>query len=113
MIPENRTPAHPGEVLQEEFLVPLGLTQVELAKRLEIPMQRVNEIVRGKRGITAETAWLLSQFFGTSPEFWTNLQTAYDLAKARPKRTIPRLKRGNASRKEEGTGKASATGGHR
>ena len=111
MIPENRTPAHPGEVLQDEFLVPLGLTQVELAKRLEIPLQRVNEVVRGKRGVTAETAWLLSQFFGTSPEFWTNLQTAYDLARARPKRKIPRLRRQTAGLKEKGTSRAA--GGHR
>jgi len=113
MIPEHRTPAHPGEVLQEEFLVPLGLTQVELAKRLEIPLQRVNEIVRGRRGVTAETAWLLSQFFGTSPEFWSNLQTAHDLARARPKRKIPRLRRRSASLKEKGTGRVNAAGGQR
>jgi addiction module HigA family antidote len=113
MIPENRTPTHPGEVLQAEFLVPLELTQVELAKRLEIPLQRVNEIVRGRRGVTAETAWLLSQFFGTSPEFWTNLQTAYDLARARPTKKIPRLKRRNASLKEQGTHRVSTAGGHR
>lgn len=113
MIPENRTPAHPGVILQEEFLAPLGLTQVGLAKRLEIPLQRVNEIVRGKRGVTARTAWLLSQFFGTSPEFWTNLQTAYDLARARPQRKIPRLRRRTAHLKEKGTSKARAAGGHR
>jgi addiction module HigA family antidote len=113
MIPENRTPTHPGEVLQEEFLVPLGLTQVELASRLEVPLQRVNEIVRGKRGITAETAWLLSQFFGTSPEFWTNLQTAFDLARARPKRQVPRLRRASAPLKGKHKGKSSAAGANR
>jgi antitoxin HigA-1 len=84
MIPENRIPAHPGEVLMEEFLQPLGITQVELARRLGAPIQRVNEIIQGKRGVTPETAWQLSTAFGTSPEFWLNLQGAYDLARARP-----------------------------
>lgn len=92
MIPENRIPFHPGEILREEFLQPLGLTQVELADRLGIPLQRINEVIRGKRGITAETAWLLSQLFGTSPEFWTALQSSYDLARARPKKKIARLR---------------------
>jgi addiction module HigA family antidote len=80
MIPENRIPTHPGEILLEEFLTPLGLTQVALGKHIGVPTQRVNEIVNGKRGITPETAWLFSQAFGTSPEFWLNLQSAYDLA---------------------------------
>ena len=70
MIPENRIPTHPGEILLEEFLKPMDLTQVALAKHLGIPTQRVNEIVRGKRGITPDTAWLLSQAFGTTPQFW-------------------------------------------
>ena len=83
MIPENRIPTHPGEVLLEEFLTPLGLTQVALSKHIGVPTQRVNEIVNGKRGITPETAWLFSQAFGTSPEFWLNLQSAYDLATAK------------------------------
>ncbi len=98
MIPDSRIPTHPGEVLRQEFLVPLGLSQVELARRLEVPLQRMNEIIRGKRGITAETAWLLSGLLGTSPEFWTNLQAAYDLARSRPKRRVPRLVRTGASR---------------
>ena len=85
MVPENRIPTHPGEILLEEFLIPLGLTQVALAKHLGIPVQRINEIVRGKRGITAETAWMLSQAFGTTPEFWLNLQTNYELARSKPK----------------------------
>jgi len=92
MIPENRIPTHPGEVLLEEFLVPLGITQVSLAEHLEIPVQRINEIVRGKRGITSETAWLFSQAFGTTPEFWVGLQVNYDLARSRPKRPVRRLK---------------------
>lgn len=94
MLPENRIPTHPGEVLQEDFLVPLGLTQVALAAHLGISVQRINEIVRGKRGITPQTAWLLSQAFGTTPEFWVNLQTNYDLAATRPETAVPRLKAG-------------------
>lgn len=93
MIPEHRTPTHPGEILVEEFLKPLGLTQVELARHLGVPLQRVNEVARGKRGVTAETAWLLAQAFGTSPELWINLQTAYDLARARPQRQVKRLRK--------------------
>ena len=91
MIPKNRTPVHPGEILQEEFLIPLGLTQVRLAAHLGVPVQRINEIVRGKRGVTSDTAWLLAQALGTTREFWTNLQANYDLASSRPARSIPRL----------------------
>jgi addiction module HigA family antidote len=86
MYPKNRIPTHPGEVLLEEFLIPMNISQVTLAKHLGIPIQRVNEIVRGKRGITPETAWLLSQAFGTTPELWMNLQMVYDLARSQPKR---------------------------
>ncbi len=84
MIPKNRIPAHPGEILLEEYLRPLELTQVALAKHIGVPTQRVNEIVRGKRGITPETAWLFSQVFGTTPQFWVNLQMQHDLAIKRP-----------------------------
>ena len=91
MIPKNRIPTHPGEVLLEEFLGPLGVPQTTLAAKLEISVQRINEIVNGKRGITPETAWLFAGAFGTTPEFWTNLQSAYDLARARPEKKIPRL----------------------
>ena len=91
MIPENRIPTHPGAILLEEFLDPIEMTQVALAKHLEVPIQRINEIVRGKRGITPETAWLLSQAFGTTPQFWLNLQMNHDLAKNRPKRNVPAL----------------------
>ena len=92
MIPDNRLPTHPGQILSEEFLIPLGLTQVALAGHIEVPVQRVNEIVRGKRGISPETAWLFSQAFGTSAEFWINLQTNYDLARTQPKeKRIPLL----------------------
>ena len=91
MIPENRIPTHPGVVLEEEFLAPMGLTQVALAKHLEIPTQRINELIRGKRGVTPETAWLLAGAFGTTPQFWLNLQANYDLASNRPKRAIQPL----------------------
>jgi addiction module HigA family antidote len=67
MIPENRIPSHPGEILLEEFLIPSKITQVRLAEHLDIPIQRINEIVNGKRGITPETAWLLARAFHTSP----------------------------------------------
>lgn len=91
MLPENRIPTHPGEILLEEFLKPLGLTQVAFAEHIGVPLQRVNEIVRGKRGVTPETAWLLSQALGTTPQFWLNLQSAHDLAKSRPQTPVPRV----------------------
>lgn len=93
MLPENRIPSHPGEILQEQFLVPLGLTQVALSEHLGIPVQRVNEIVRGNRGVSPETAWLLAQALDTTPEFWISLQTNYDLTVNRPSRTIAPLRR--------------------
>lgn len=88
MIPTHRTPTHPGEVLLAEFLEPMGLSQVGLASHLAVPTQRINELVRGKRGVTPDTAWLLGQAFKTSPEFWLNLQAAYDLATSRPSHNI-------------------------
>ncbi len=91
MKPENRIPTHPGVVLSQEFLVPLGVSQVALAAHIGVPVQRINELVRGKRGITPETAWLLSQALGTTPEFWVNLQAAHDLARAKPARRIEKL----------------------
>jgi addiction module HigA family antidote len=93
MIPSHRTPTHPGEVLQQEFLSPLGITQVALADHLGVSVQRINELVRGKRGISPETAWFLAQAFDTTPEFWLNLQAAYDLAEARPLRAVRRLRK--------------------
>lgn len=84
MIPSNRTATHPGIILLKEFLEPLELTQKSLAEHVGVPVQRVNEIVRGKRGITPETAWLFSEAFNTSPEFWLNLQSTHDLSVCRP-----------------------------
>jgi addiction module HigA family antidote len=79
MIPKNRVPSHPGEILLEEFLKPSGMSQVELAQKLSVPVQRINTLINGKRGITAETALLLAREFKTSPEFWMNLQAGFDL----------------------------------
>src|SRR5215471_6659613 len=70
VIPTNRKSTHPGEILLEEFLKPMGISQVAFAEHHGIPIQRINEIVKGKRGITPETAWLFSQALKTSPEFW-------------------------------------------
>ena len=91
MLPEKRTSTHPGELLLKEFLEPMEVTQTDLAKHLGIPIQRVNELVRGKRGVTPDTAWLLSKAFATSPEFWMNLQVAYDLTSVSPPKGVKRL----------------------
>jgi len=77
---QKRLPAiHPGEILLEEFLKPMGITQYRIAKDISVPARRINEIVHGKRSITANTALRLAQYFGTSPQFWLNLQAHYDL----------------------------------
>ena len=81
-IPTHRPPTHPGEMLAEEFLKPLGITQVQLAQMIKVPFQRVNLIVNGRRGITPDTALRLSHLFETSPDFWLNLQQAWDLYEA-------------------------------
>ncbi len=91
MLPKNRIPTHPGELLSEEFLKPLGVTQVAFAAHIGVPVQRVNELIRGKRGVTPQTAWLLAQALKTSPQFWVNLQSAHDLAKERPSTKIQPL----------------------
>ena len=72
-------PVHPGEILLEEFLTPLGVSQYRLAKAVDVPARRINEIVHGQRRITADTALRLSRYFGTSERFWLNLQARYDL----------------------------------
>jgi antitoxin HigA-1 len=91
MIPENRIATHPGVILSQEFLVPLGVSQVAFAAHIGVPVQRINELVRGKRGVTPETAWLLAQALDTTPEFWLNLQTAHDLARRRPATSVAQL----------------------
>lgn len=91
MIPSNRTATHPGEILLHEFLGPMGVSQKAFAAHLGIPIQRVNELIRGKRGVTPDTAWLLSEALRTSPEFWLNLQAVHDLSANRPKRHVEPL----------------------
>ena len=92
MLPKNRVPAHPGEILQRQFLEPLEITQVAFAKHIGVPTQRINEIVRGKRGVTPETAWFFAQALDTSPEFWLNLQSNHDLARTQPKAAVQKLR---------------------
>jgi len=80
MNPTNKMrPIHPGEVLREEFLVPLGVNAHALAMELRVPAPRINDIVRERRSITPDTALRLARYFGTTPQFWLNLQTSYDL----------------------------------
>ena len=81
-LPTHRAPTHPGEMLALEFLTPLGMTQVNLAERIGVPFQRVNQIVRQKRAVTPDTALRLARLFGTTAEFWLNLQQAWDLYEA-------------------------------
>ena len=78
-IPTDRVPTHPGEMLLEEFLVPMGLSQRELAKAIHVPYQRVNELVNGHRGIIPSMALRLAKYFGVSADFWMNLQLRWDL----------------------------------
>ncbi len=95
-IPTHRAPVHPGEVLREEFLEPMGLSQVELAKRLDIPFQRVNMIVNEKRAVTPDTALRLSRLFDTTVDFWMNLQLArdvYEAANAPEARSIQKIEK--------------------
>jgi addiction module HigA family antidote len=107
MLPGQRVTMHPGEVLLKEFLEPLGLTQARLARAIGVPQNRVNELVRGKRGITPETALLLSEYFRNSAEFWMNLQSAHDLTKARMQRKPSASLRGRPKVRDR-AGSASA-----
>ena len=81
-IPSNREPTHPGEMLKEEFLIPMEITQRELADSINVPYQRINELINGKRGVTPSTALRLAKYFGTTPGFWMNLQLRWDLYRA-------------------------------
>jgi antitoxin HigA-1 len=89
----KRIPSHPGEVLAEEFLKPYGLSQYRLAQAIHVPPRRINEIVKGLRGVSADTALRLARFFGTSPELWMNLQSRHDLlaAEARLRKELATL----------------------
>jgi addiction module HigA family antidote len=84
-IPTSREPTHPGEMLVEEFLVPMEITQRELADAIHVPYQRINELVNRKRGVTPSTALRLARYFGVSPDFWLNLQARWDLYRAQQK----------------------------
>lgn len=84
-MPTHRAPIHPGEILLEEFLKPMDIPQTELAAMLQVPYQRVNEIINGKRGVTPSTALRLAKVFGTSEDFWLNLQLRSDLYRAKEK----------------------------
>ena len=79
MLPKNRPPTHPGEMLLEEFLLPMGVSQRDLADAIRVPYQRINELVNGRRGVTPSTALRLAKYFGTTPDFWMNLQQRWDL----------------------------------
>ncbi|MQA99980.1 MAG: HigA family addiction module antidote protein [Actinobacteria bacterium] len=79
MAPRKLTPVHAGEILLEEFLVPMGISQYRLANSISVPPRRINEIVHGKRAISADTALRLARYFGTSERFWLNLQAQFDL----------------------------------
>ena len=78
-VPTNRTPTHPGEMLLEEFLIPMGITQRELANAIHVSYQRINDLINGRRGATPSGALRLAKFFGNSPDFWMNLQLRWDL----------------------------------
>jgi len=82
-IPKFREPTHPGEMLLEEFLVPMSISQRELSNAVHLPYQRINEIINGKRGMTPSTALRLARYFGMSEDFWMNLQLRWDLYRAR------------------------------
>ena len=82
-IPTHREPTHPGEMLLEEFLIPMGITQRELANKIHVPYQRINEIINKRRGVTPSTALRLAKFFGVSEDFWMNLQLRWDIYKAK------------------------------
>ena len=102
-VPLNRQPTHPGEMLREEFLVPMNLTQKQLADSIQVPYQRINEIVSGKRGVTPSTALRLAKYFGMSPDFWLNLQIKFDLysAQHKEKEVLMRIKQMKQSTRKE------------
>ncbi|MCK9377411.1 MAG: HigA family addiction module antitoxin [Syntrophobacterales bacterium] len=93
MTAESLPPVHPGEVLLEEYLKPLGISQNRLARDLGVPAQRINDIIRKKRAVTVDTALRLARYFHTTPQFWLNLQMHYDLELARDSRLVERINR--------------------
>lgn len=93
MAAKKLSPVHPGEILMEEFLRPLGISQNKLGRDLGVPAQRISDIVRGKRSITVDTALRLAKYFKTTPQFWLNLQSHYDLEMARETHLVERISR--------------------
>lgn len=87
-VPTGRAPTHPGRILREDFLLPAGITQQQLADGIHVPFQRINELVNGKRGVTPSTSLRLAKFFGVSEDFWMTLQTRWDLYRAKKKEKI-------------------------
>src|SRR4030042_733725 len=114
-IPTHREPTHPGEMLLEEFLIPMGITQRDLANAIHVPYQRVNEIVNQKRGITPSTALRLAKFFGMAPDFWMNLQLRWDLyhAQADEKRVLDTIRPFPSEEKAGWPAKRGAPGANR
>ncbi len=93
MTAQKLPPVHPGEILLEEYLIPLGISQNRLGRDLGVPAQRINDIVRGQRSITVDTALRLAKYFHTTPQLWLNLQMHYDLEMARETRLLERISR--------------------
>ena len=93
MAEKKLPPVHPGEILLEEYLIPLGISQNKLGRDLGVPAQRINEIIRGKRAITVDTALRLARYFDTTPQFWLNLQSHYDLQTAVDTHLVERINR--------------------
>jgi addiction module HigA family antidote len=93
MAAKRLSPVHPGEILLEEFLKPLKISQNRLGRDLGVPAQRINEIIRGRRAITVDTALRLAKYFGTTPQFWLNLQAHYDLEMAVETRLVEKINR--------------------
>ncbi len=93
MVAKKLLPIHPGEILREEFLRPLGVSQNKVGRDLGVPAQRISDIVRGKRSITVDTALRLAKYFKTTPQFWLNLQSHYDLEMARETHLVERISR--------------------
>ena len=113
-IPTHRAPTHPGEMLLEEFLKPMGMTQRDLANSINVPYQRVNEIINGRRGITPSTALRLSKVFGVSADFWMNIQLRWDLyfAKKSESDALSRIKPLPLSHLRKDNSKAQHGAGH-
>ncbi|MGA8573140.1 MAG: HigA family addiction module antitoxin [Desulfobaccales bacterium] len=104
MAAEKIPPVHPGEILLEEFLIPLGISQNKAGRDLGVPAQRINDIIRGKRAITVDTALRLARYFGTTPQFWLNLQSHYDLEMAGETHLLERINQEVRRRKVNAAG---------